>query len=163
MFYFYQLLVLKQMSKIREKESLECGRMHIGALKTQKLPGPFSVPWTPAANCSLCSHDSASLHRHISASGPGPPLTKSWIRTWIPMWFSGKMVKQESIPVGCVPSAVVTVGERGLCFLGGLGVCFPGVYPSMHWGRHPPVDRMTDRSKKHYLAATNSNNNQAVC
>ena len=29
MFYFYQHLVLKYMSKIREKESLECGRMHI--------------------------------------------------------------------------------------------------------------------------------------
>ena len=28
------------MSKIREKESLECGRMHIWALKAQKLPGP---------------------------------------------------------------------------------------------------------------------------
>ena len=41
------------MSKIREKESLECGRMHIWALKTQNLPGPLSGPWTPAANCSL--------------------------------------------------------------------------------------------------------------
>ena len=40
MFYFYQLLVLKSMSKIREKEFLECGRMLIWALKIQKLPGP---------------------------------------------------------------------------------------------------------------------------
>ena len=72
------------MSKIREKESLECGRMHIWALKTQKLPGPFSGPWTPAANCSLRSRDSASLRRQLSASAPGaPPLTKSWIRTWV--------------------------------------------------------------------------------
>ena len=71
------------MSKIREKESLECGRMHIWALKTQKLPGPLSGPWTPAANCSLRSHDSASLRRQLLASAPGaPPLTKSWIRTW---------------------------------------------------------------------------------
>ena len=23
-----------------------------------------------------------------------------------------------------------------------------GVYPSMHWGRHPPVNRITDRCKK---------------
>ena len=63
------------MSKIREKESLECGRMHIWALKTQKLPGPLSGPWTPATNCSLRSCDSASLCRQLSASGPGPP---SW-------------------------------------------------------------------------------------
>ena len=71
------------MSKIREKESLECGRMHIWALKTQKLPGPLSGPWTPAANCSLRSRNSASLRRQLSASAPGPPpLTKSWIRTW---------------------------------------------------------------------------------
>ena len=70
------------MSKIREKESLECGRMHIWALKTQKLWGPLSGPWTPAANCSLRSRDSTSLHRQLSASAPGaPPLTKSWIRT----------------------------------------------------------------------------------
>ena len=63
------------MSKIREKESLECGRMHIWALKTQKLPGPLSGPWTPAANCSLRSRDSALLRRQLSASTPGaPPL-----------------------------------------------------------------------------------------
>ena len=36
--------------------------------------------------------------------------------------------RQECIPVGCVPSAAVTDG----------GVCLPwGMYPSMHWGRHP--------------------------
>ena len=61
------------MSKIREKESLECGRMHIWALKIQKLPGPLSGPWTPVANCSLRSHDSASLRRQLSASAPGAP------------------------------------------------------------------------------------------
>ena len=56
------------MSKIREKESLECGRMHIWALKTQKLPGPLSGPWTPTTNCSL---------RYIGNFQPqhlGPPL-----------------------------------------------------------------------------------------
>ena len=70
------------MSKIREKESLECVRMHIWASKTQKLPGPLSGPWTPAAECSLRSRDSTSLCRQLSASEAGaPPLTKSWIRT----------------------------------------------------------------------------------
>ena len=72
------------MSKIREKESLECVRMHIWASKTQKLPGPLSGPWTPAAECSLHSRDSASLCRQLSASEAGaPPLTKSWISTWV--------------------------------------------------------------------------------
>ena len=56
------------MSKMREKESLECVRMHIWALKTQKLPGPLSGPWTPAAYCSL---------RYVGNFRPlklGPPL-----------------------------------------------------------------------------------------
>ena len=35
------------MSKITEKESLDCGRMHIWALKAQKLPEPLCWPWTP--------------------------------------------------------------------------------------------------------------------
>ena len=61
------------MSKIREKESLECVRMHIWASKTQKRPGPLSGPWTPAAECLLHSHDSASLHRQLSASEAGAP------------------------------------------------------------------------------------------
>ena len=61
------------MSKIREKESLECVRMHIWASKTQKLPGPLSGPWSPAAECSLRSRDSASLRRQLSASEAGAP------------------------------------------------------------------------------------------
>ena len=61
------------MSKIREKESLECVRMHIWASKTQKLPGPLSGPWTPAAECSFRSHDSASLCQQLSASEAGAP------------------------------------------------------------------------------------------
>ena len=56
------------MSKIRGKKSLECGRMHIWALKTQKLPGPLSRAWTPAANCSLrCVGNFRPQHL-------GPPL-----------------------------------------------------------------------------------------
>ena len=43
------------MSKIREKEPLECGRMYIWALKIQKLPGP------------------TSLHQQLSVSEAGPP------------------------------------------------------------------------------------------
>ena len=62
------------MSKMREKESLECVRMHIWALKNQKLLGPLSGPWTPAAYCSLRSHDSASLRRQLSAAEAGAPL-----------------------------------------------------------------------------------------
>ena len=68
---------------------------------------------------------------------------------------------QECIPVGCVPSAAVAVcwgvsalgvSAHGGCLpMGGClpkgGVCPWGAYPSMHWGRHPPVNRMTDRCK----------------
>ena len=61
------------MSKMREKESLECVRMHILALKTQKLPGPLSGPWTPAADCLLHSRDSASLHQQLSALQAAAP------------------------------------------------------------------------------------------
>ena len=39
-----------------------------------------------------------------------------------------KFLKQECIPVGCVPSTVVAAGGGG---------CLPG-------GIHPPVNRMTD-------------------
>ena len=102
-----------------------------------------------------------------------------------------KYHKQESVPVGCVSSAAVTIGWwggvpahrvylLGSCTCQGgvylpvwgvylprgctcwrvcifwrdvpargvpcLGVYLPGgVYPSMHWSRHPPVNRMTDR------------------
>ena len=71
--------------------------------------------------------------------------------------------KQECIPVGCVPAArrpYAGVCLPGGCLLpGGLlwggvlpgrgvsapggCVCSRGVYPSMHWGRPPPVDRHT--------------------
>ena len=72
MYYLCQFLVLNYLSKMREKEPLECRRMHIWALKTQKLPWPLSGSWTPAAKGSLCSHDSASLCRQLSASEAGP-------------------------------------------------------------------------------------------
>ena len=54
---------------------IDVKNMHIWASKTQKLPGPLSGPWTLAAECSLCSRDSASLCRQLSASEAGaPPL-----------------------------------------------------------------------------------------
>ena len=83
-----------------------------------------------------------------------------------------KNSQQVCIPVGCVPPACwlytvtsggclpwrggVCLGE-GVCRGGGLGVCLGdvcpgGMCPSMWWGRHPPVNRMTDRQVwKHYL------------
>ena len=39
--------------KRTEKESLECGRIHIWALKTQKLSGTLSGPWSPATDSLL--------------------------------------------------------------------------------------------------------------
>ena len=80
----------------------------------------------------------------------------------------GINIPQECIPIGCVLSAAVPMSipactgqggcvsqhalGRGVSVHGGLPRargCLPkGVYPTMHWGRHPPVDRMTDRCKK---------------
>ena len=50
-------------------------------------------------------------------------------------------LQEVCIPVGSVPSAAVAVFCDG-------GICLwsqGGVHPSMHWSRHPPVNRMTDR------------------
>ena len=41
------------MSEMREKYSLESGRMYIKALKSQKFLGPALEPWTPATDNSL--------------------------------------------------------------------------------------------------------------
>ena len=61
-----------------------CENAYLSIKKPQKLPEPLSGPWIPATDCSLRSSDFASLCRQISASEAGaPPLTKSWIRTWI--------------------------------------------------------------------------------
>ena len=68
--------MLNYLSKMREKEPLECRRIHIWALKTQKLPEPLSGPWTPAAKGLLHLHDSASLRRQLSVSEAGAPLDK---------------------------------------------------------------------------------------
>ena len=64
----------------------------------------------------------------------------------------GNHCKQDCIPVGCVPSAAVAMsipactGQGGVC--PGEGVCPGGVYPSMHWGRHPLWTKwLTDRCK----------------
>ena len=74
----------------------------------------------------------------------------------------GRPIKQECIPVGCVPSSAVTAGGGGGfwgCLPGGCvcpGVCLPGgCIPACTEADTPsPVDRRTDRCKKHYLAAT---------
>ena len=79
-----------------------------------------------------------------------------------------KVNKQESIPVGCVPSAAVAVCCRGClpegclpvgCAAGGCllgGVCLGGMcIPACTETDTPTVNRMTDRQvQKHYLSAT---------
>ena len=44
------------------------------SIKNPKAFRALSRPWTQAANCSLCSHNSASLHWQLSASEPGTLL-----------------------------------------------------------------------------------------
>ena len=170
------------MSKMREKESLECVRMHIWALKTQKLPGPRQ---------QIACFTRTTPLRYVGNFRPqklGPPLTKSWIRTCestmvclsfpffpvsdcrkfvvFPLWIN--VVKQECIPVGCVPPAAVAISGGGLHTHSPeadtpLGVGTPGAGtprsrpprsrtpgadpPSRHPPRAgtPPVNRMTDR------------------
>ena len=72
------------MSKIREEESLECGRMHIWALKTQKLPGPLSGPWTLV---EIAHFAHTTPLRYVGNFRPqnlgSSPLTKSWTPTWV--------------------------------------------------------------------------------
>ena len=47
------------------------------------------------------------------------------------------------------------VCSQGVSTTGGRGVSAPrGLYPSMHWGRPPTVDRITDKSKNIALATT---------
>ena len=72
----------------------------------------------------LCLEESLrGLSRGVSVRET-PCMVKS--RQYTSYW-NGFLLR-ESIPVGCVPSMAVAVG----------GVCLGGVYPSMHWDRHPP-------------------------
>ena len=50
---------------------------------------------------------------------------------------------------------------RSMCFWGG-GCPGGGVYPNMQWGRHPPVNIITDRCKNTTLDLTSfaGGNNQ---
>ena len=74
------------------------------------------------------------------------------------------IVKQECIPVGCIPPAAVAMSisactghcvsqhalGRGCVYpsIPAQGVSVGGVYPSMHWGRHPLwAEWLTDRCK----------------
>ena len=73
----------------------------------------------------------------------------NWETSWINIQKIIKTIsQQECIPVGCVPSAAVTVSGRGGSAQGGclpkMGVC-PGGVCQTH--SPPPVDRMTDRCK----------------
>ena len=61
---------------------------------------------------------------------------------------------------GCLLGGVCSWGgcllQGGVCSQGGTccqgGVCSRGVYPRMYWGRHPPVNRITDTCKNITLA-----------
>ena len=76
-------------------------------------------------------------------------------------------IKQECIPVGCLPPASMIISTWGCLCPGGVsreGGCTPpaqlhaGIhipYPIAYWDTPPPVGRMNDtRLWKHYLPAT---------
>ena len=69
--------------KMRDKESLECGRMHIWPLKTQKLPGPLREPWILATQvvhyaCMTLLHNKLRPQKlpppPLPRTNPGPEL-----------------------------------------------------------------------------------------
>ena len=147
MYYLCQFLVLNYLSKMREKEPLECRRMHIWALKTQKLPGPLSGPWTLAAKGSLRLHDSASLHRQLSASD-------CFFKFW------GWSLMQRITRKGCLESGRMhiwtlktpklpgplsgprTPGRNGARFAHATLLCYVGKFHGS--GPGPPPDQILD-------------------
>ena len=80
-------------SKMREKESLEYGRMHIfWALKPKSFQDPWMGPG-PQPNIAHFTH--MTLLRYIGKFQPRKlPPAKSWIRTWI------RFVQQRFSPSG---------------------------------------------------------------
>ena len=77
--------VLIEMSVLRGKQSLECGRMHISALKSQKIPGPLQPQIARFTYATL-------LH---------------YIRNFRPQKLGSpdQTLDPQLIPVGCVPTA----------------------------------------------------------
>ena len=78
-----------------------------------------------------------ALSRGVSAwEGGGLPRgVSAWGGVCLPRGVSSQRVSAQGMSAqeGCLP-------KGGVC----PGVCLPGgVYPSMEWGRHPPVDRQT--------------------
>ena len=85
------------MSKIREKESLECGRMHIWALKTQKLPEPLSRPWTPPQIARFARATPLCYVGNFRPQHLGPP---PWPNPGsAPVYSQSKVTDGSSLPI----------------------------------------------------------------
>ena len=67
------------------KKSLECGRMHIWALRTQKFPETLRWPWTPGHIYTCFTHTTSLLWcRHFTLEIIlDLRLFPSWIRYWV--------------------------------------------------------------------------------
>ena len=132
-------------------------RMHSSRMRTAR-----SLTVSPSMLCSrgggVCSGGSVCSRGGVCSGGcllPGECLLLGgWL---LPGGVCSGRVGV-SAPRGCL------LWEGGGCLLWGClllgrcllwGVCSGGVwYPSMHWGRHPPVNRMTDRCKNITLPQT---------
>ena len=80
--HFYQFFGVELAAKMREKESLEYGKMPNQALKTQKLPGSLGRLWTKAIIGSFYLYNFTC--QQLLTSEAGTTLTKSWICTCTP-------------------------------------------------------------------------------
>ena len=92
----------------------------------------------------------AQLRRNESVNTRGAKVLGSQVQSPLEVNI---LLKQESIPVGCVPSAAVAVKGGDVCPGGppGGSVCLPkGVYHvtcDACWDTPPSVNRITDRCK----------------
>ena len=68
-----------------EKQSPECGRIYISALKTQKLPGPLTGTCSLAVDSSLQLCDSTPLRQQLLPPPlPNPGSAPESVRVYRP-------------------------------------------------------------------------------
>ena len=138
--------------------------MHTGCSLTvcrSLLPGGGGWSWSPWISPLDVGLDLIPLNFPLGCgSGSDPPKFPPWVWAWIwspqfPPWVWAWTWYPWISPLGegleggspCQGGLL----SRGVSLVGGSA---HGGYPSMHWGRPCPVNRMTDRCKNITLATT---------